>query len=355
MSLNERGGLTAKALTIALIASIILLLFPYASGLLGGAILYVVAHPVVQRLERSGTRRVAAFVAVIVIFVVLVVPGVWLLLELLGEVPDAVRSLQQSAAVQRIMTVRLGGLDLGSHLQQATADIFRWSSQQTLGALGGLLKAAINLVIALFGTYYLLIQGDAIWDRLQHLLPFPESTSDRLRARFHAITEAMLLGVGLTAIAQGTLVGVALALAGFDHALFWGSVTAAVSILPMFGSAVVWVPAALILAAQGRGGAAILLASFGTLIVSNVDNVLRLVVYRRVSHIHPMVTLVGAFAGVNAFGLAGLLLGPLMLCYAIELARIRVASNASAAPVAGQAFPLTPSGLSPTPATAANS
>jgi hypothetical protein len=103
--------------------------------------------------------------------------------------------------------------------------------------------------------------------------------------RFHAVTEAMLLGVGLTALAQGTLVGVALAIAGFDHALFWGSVTAAVSILPMFGSAVVWGPASVILAAQGRGGTAMLLASFGILIVSNVDNVLRLIVYRRVSQI----------------------------------------------------------------------
>jgi predicted PurR-regulated permease PerM len=352
MSTTERGGLTAKALTIALIAAIILLLFPYVSGLLGGAILYVVAHPVVRRFQDKSTRRIAAFAAVIVISLVLVVPGVWLLLELLGEVPDAIRSLQQSGAVQRLMTIRVGALDLGSHLQQAATDIFRWSSQQTLGALGGLLKATINLVIALFGMYYLLVSGDQLWDRARLLLPFPDATSDRLRARFHVITEAMLLGVGLTALAQGTLIGAALAIAGFDHPLFWGSLTAVASILPMFGSAVVWAPAAVILAAQQRPGSAFALVAFGVLIVSNVDNVLRLVVYRRVSHIHPMVTLVGAFAGVNAFGLAGLLLGPLMLCYAIELARIRAAS-ADATRVSGQAFPLTPAGLSPTPATAA--
>ena len=341
---TERGGLTAKALTIALVTAIILLLFPYVSGLLGGAILYVVAHPILRRLERGGTRRVAAFSTVIALFFVLVVPGVWLLLELLGQIPDAVRQLQQSAAVQRLMTIRMGGLNLGALLQQATADIFRWSSQQTLEALNGLLRATINLVIALFGTYYLLISGDQLWVRFRHLLPFPDQTSEALRIRFHRVTEAMLLGVGLTAVTQGTLVGVALAVAGFEHALFWGSVTAVASVIPMFGSALIWVPAAAVLAAQQRVGAAMLLASFGVLVVSNMDNVVRLVVYRRVSHVHPMVTLVGAFAGVNALGLAGLLLGPLLLSYAIELVRARVNTGNET----GKVFPLPASSLLPT-------
>ena len=90
----------------------------------------------------------------------------------------------------------------------------------------------------------------------------------------------------------------------------------------MFGSALVWLPAAIYLFAGGRTGAATGLLLFGALVVSNVDNALRLVVYRRVSHIHPMVTLVGAFAGVHGFGVAGLLIGPLVLSYAIELIRI---------------------------------
>jgi predicted PurR-regulated permease PerM len=89
----------------------------------------------------------------------------------------------------------------------------------------------------------------------------------------------------------------------------------------MFGSGIVWLPATAYLIAMQRYGAAIALAVFGAVVVSNTDNALRLVVYKRVSAVHPMVTLVGAFAGVNAFGLAGLLIGPLILLYAIELLR----------------------------------
>lgn len=312
----------AKALTIALLVGVALLLLPFISGLLGAGILYVVAAPLLIRLEVARTRRVAALVAVFALFGILVLPGVWLLTQLLGQIPDTIRTLQQSPAVQRLMSLQIGALDVGSQLQRATSDIVGWSSRQTLAVLGTLMSATINLVIALFGTYYLLTSGDRVWERSKRMLPFSSTTSELLRLRFHRVTEAMLLGVMLASAAQGTLVGLALAVLGFDHALLWGAVTAVVSILPIFGSGLVWLPATIILVAQQRFGAAVALAIFGVLIVSNIDNALRLVVYRRVSHIHPMVTLVGAFAGVHAFGLAGLLLGPLVLSYAIELLKV---------------------------------
>jgi predicted PurR-regulated permease PerM len=125
-------------------------------------------------------------------------------------------------------------------------------------------------------------------------------------------------------------------------------VTAVASILPIFGSALVWMPGALVLVAQDRYTAAIALAAFGALVISNVDNALRLVVFRRVSHVHPMVTLVGAFGGVRVFGLAGLLVGPLVLSYAIELFRTYERENAR------QGFPGPRQAIQPTPVSSAD-
>jgi predicted PurR-regulated permease PerM len=347
----DRNRVVARVLIVALFAAIVLLLLPYVTGLLGGAILYVVARPLLQRLEQRRKRRVAAVATVFVLFVILVVPGAWLLAELVGQIPDAVRSLEQSAAAQRLMTMRIGSLELGTQLKRATSDVLQWGSRQTLGALGGVVGATINLVISLFGAYYLLMSGGQLWERSRALLPFDATMSELLRRRFHRVTEAMLVGVAVTAAAQGTLVGIAFAFLGFRNALFWGAVTALVSILPMFGSALVWLPAAIVLAGQDRVGAAIGMALFGALVVSNIDNALRLVVYRRVSHIHPMVTLVGAFAGVRAFGLAGLLIGPLVLSYAIALASIYAAEHSPAGTTRTErkAFPGATPAISPTP------
>lgn len=312
----------ARALTIALLAGVAILLLPFISGLMGAGILYVIAEPLLRRFSARRTRRVAALATVLVLLAVLVIPGVWIFTELLLQIPDAIRGLQRSAAYQQLLVLQIGDLDIGGQVQAATSDVVRWSSRQTLALLGGVMGATINLVIALFGTYYLLMSGDRLWEHSRRMLPFCPTTSEVLRVRFHRVTEAMVIGVVVTGASQGTLVGLALWLFGFDHALFWGALTAACSVIPMFGSGIVWLPATGLLLMQGRIGAALGLLLFGSLIVSNVDNAIRLVVYNRVSQIHPMVTLVGAFAGVNAFGLAGLLIGPLVLLYAIELLRI---------------------------------
>jgi predicted PurR-regulated permease PerM len=120
-------------------------------------------------------------------------------------------------------------------------------------------------------------------------------------------------------VLQGTIVGIAFALIGFHPAAVWGFVTACVSVLPLLGSALVWLPGVAILLIQHRVGAAIILGILGGGLASNIDNVVRLLVYRRVSGIHPMLTLVGAFAGVRLFGVVGAFLGPLILSYVFEL------------------------------------
>jgi predicted PurR-regulated permease PerM len=287
---------------------------------------------------------------VIALFFILVVPGVWLFAALVGQLPDAIRSFQQSPAVERIMALQIGSLPVGPQLQRAAAELLQWGSRQTLGALSGLLAATINLVIALFGTYYLLTSGDRLWERAKAMLPFCPTTAELLRARFHRVTEAMLLGVVFAALAQATLVGIALAALGFQHALLWSVVTAVVSILPMFGSALVWGPAALFLGAHERFPEAIALAVFGIVVVSNVDNALRLLVYKRVSQIHPMVTFVGALAGVSAFGIVGLLLGPLVLFWTMELVTVHYfgesGSNGNVRPDAPPLFAARVAGIS---------
>ncbi len=311
--------MTARVWSAALLILVAVLLFPFVPGILGAAVLFVLAAPLLRRVTGARRRRIAAFAMMFACFFVLVVPGAWLLGEILAQVPNAVRQLQGSAAVQRLMGVRLGDVALGTLLHQATADIVAWSSRQTMGIISGAMHSTLNLVVALFGTYYLLTSHENLWPQLRARLPMTPALADLLRARFHRVTEAMVLGVVAACVAQGALIGVALWTLGLPHALLWGAVTALVSVLPIFGSALVWLPASGILVASGRPGAGLFLFGYGTLLVSNIDNVLRLVVYRRVSQIHPMLTLVGAFAGVKVFGIAGLLLGPLVLSYAFEL------------------------------------
>jgi predicted PurR-regulated permease PerM len=300
-------------------ALIVLALAPYLSGLLGAVVLHVSLAPLHRRLARVMRPRAAALAVVLAATVVLLVPGTWLVSTTVDEATDALTALQRSDLLARLSRARVGGLDVGQEVASAGAGLLSWLSGRALALFGSATRATLNLMVALFGLYYLLLDAGALWRRVTRLLPVSEPVAEQLRERFVAVTEAMLLGTLLTAVIQGAVVGAGFALVGLRAPVLWGVVTACVSVLPVLGSALVWLPGVAVLLLAQRYGAAVVLGVLGAGVASNLDNVVRLVVYRRVSGIHPMLTLVGAFAGVGVFGLAGVLLGPLALSYFFEL------------------------------------
>jgi predicted PurR-regulated permease PerM len=188
-----------------------------------------------------------------------------------------------------------------------------------VGLIGTATRLGIQLTIAFFGLYYLLQVPDRAWRQVRPFIPFSVRNAEILRERFRDVTISTLIGTGLTASIQGLLVGVAFWITGIPNALFWGVVTVIVAILPVVGSALVWAPGVLHLALDGRYGMAIGLAIWGVVVVGNIDNVIRPMVFRRWARIHPFITIIGAFAGIQYFGLLGLLIGPLAISYFFEL------------------------------------
>ena len=306
-------------LIVGLAAGVGFSLLPYVGGLLGGPIVAVMGAPAFRWLRPRVGSRAAALMVTAAALLLLLIPGVLLIGGLAAQAPETLGGLATSAWYRRLALLRVGPFDVGGVLAASGGEVSSWLSRQAGAIVGSLTDTSLNLLVAMFGAYYTLTAGHAIWARIAAHLPFERVTTDRLRRRFHDVTEAMILGVLATALVQGSVVATAFALVGLPHALFWGFVTGCVSILPVLGSALVWVPGSIVLALGGRYGAAALLFAIGALIAANLDNVVRPFVYRRVSDVHPMVTLVGAFAGVRLFGLAGLLLGPLAICYLIEL------------------------------------
>lgn len=333
---------SARVLLILLGAGVLIALVPFLSGLVGAAVLAVVVMPVRERLARHLPRRPAAIVTTILTLLLVLIPAAALAASLLTQAPDVARAVARSSALQRLASLQIGGLDVGSFADSAVNSLFAWLSRQAMALVGSLTLAMLNIVIAAFGLYYLLITDGAAWTGVRGLVPFSSATVDRLVDRFRSTTESMILGIILTAAAQGMVVGAAFALTGLPNATFWGFVTACASILPVLGSALVWLPGTLVLAADHRYGAAVTLGLIGALIASQIDNVVRPVVYRRVSQIHPMVTLLGAFAGMRMLGVAGLLLGPLSISYLLDLVRAYTIEfsgrGVQAQPTAGATF-----------------
>lgn len=316
---RDRAGFLILLLALAVLIAI----SPFLSGLIGAAVLYVIFLKPYQRLERVVKPGFAASIILIAALLVIAIPLIWLTAAVIAQTPDALQSLQSSGVLARTGQLRLGNvdIDLGAELAKASSTMVSWFSSRIFSLVGTATSAVLNLVIACFGLYYLLRSEGHAWTVVRSYIPFSAKTADALRDRFFVVTEATLLGTVLVAVIQGALVGFGFWVVDLSHPVFWGSATAVASILPVLGSALVWGPAVLVLLAQNRYGQAVTMLVIGGGIASNIDNLIRPVVYRRVSNVHPMITLIGAFAGVRFFGLLGLLIGPLGIAYLFELLR----------------------------------
>jgi predicted PurR-regulated permease PerM len=316
---------TARSLRwplLGLAAGILIAVAPFTAGLVGALILFALTHRLHHRLATLIPPRASAAVIAVGTLAVVLVPGAWLVSTIVNEAATAYRGLNTEDVARWAASTPFGGSDMTKDISGAVSSIVGWVSGRAVKFVGGVATAILNTVLALLGLYYLLLNAPALWVRVKRLIALPESVADLLAARFGAVTDALLLGTMLTCALQGTIVGIAFALVDLHPAVLWGFVTACAAILPILGSGFVWLPGIVVLLATHRFGAAALLAFLGGGIASNVDNVVRLIVYRRVSGIHPMVTLVGAFAGVRMFGLMGVFIGPLVLSCFVELVSV---------------------------------
>ncbi len=312
---HQRAALMILVLGIALLVAFA----PFATGLVGIPVLFVMFEPVHRWLaRRMGLRLSAAIVVVLALFLI-VVPGASFAGLIVAQAQDIASGVVQSPLLGRLAQLRVREFDVGAPLADLGGKLVAWIGTSAFGLIGTATRLALNLTISLFGLYYLLLRSGDTWDAVRPYIPFSAENAERLRQRFRNVTVSTVVGTGLVAAIQGAMVGVGFWAVGLSNALFWGVVTVVLAILPVVGSALVWGPGAIALAIEGRYGWAIALALWGILGVGNVDYIVRPKIYSRWANIHPLVTLLGALAGVPHFGILGLLIGPLALSYFFEL------------------------------------
>lgn len=181
-------------------------------------------------------------------------------------------------------------------------------SSTTISTVG----AVVNFFIFLYTLFFLLMDGPAMIARIKRFVPMDGPDRDRLFDKFLSVTRATLKGTIVIGVVQGTLGGLAFLMLDIQGAIFWGVVMVVLSVLPVIGGALVWVPAAVILALSGSFVKAIVLVAFFSLVVSSVDNVLRPRLVGRDTEMHDLMILFSTLGGIMAFGAVGFILGPIV-------------------------------------------
>lgn len=322
----------ASFLIFALGVALAIALWPFASGLVGAPVLYVIFAPVHRWLTRWLRPSIAAGLVLGLALLVIVGPGVSLVSLVASEAPRLALYLKRSTLLSFFYSVHVGPIDVGEQLRVFGERLSGLLAQSAVTLVGTATRLSVSVMLAFFGLYFLLVAPDGSWERVRPYIPFSARNSDILRERFHDVTVSTLVGTFLVAVVQGILVGLGFWVAGLPNVLVWSVATGIFSLLPLLGSGIVWLPGVVTLLIDGRVGMAIALAVWCALVMPNIDNLIRSSVYRHYAEMHPFVTVIGAFAGIQYFGLLGLLVGPLAISYFFELLRMYRAEYVTEAP-----------------------
>jgi predicted PurR-regulated permease PerM len=199
----------------------------------------------------------------------------------------------------------------------------------------GTMNFFFSTFVLLYTMYFFLMDGYQLVNKILYYLPLEDADEQRLLARFTSVARATLKGTAVIGVLQGGLAGVAFAVVGIPSPAFWGLIMILLSILPGIGTALVWAPTAIILAASGHAAKALGLALFCGAAVGSLDNLLRPRLVGKDTQMHELLIFFGTLGGILMFGVVGFIIGPIIAALFITVWDIYGVSFASVLPATG--------------------
>src|SRR5687767_10864106 len=315
-----------------------LMLLPFVNVILWAAVLSVVFYPLHRRIhERIGSPAGAAAVSTLLVVVLILLPATFITIAVVRELAGAADNLQ--AGVQRLSSAStIPGLGWVLDRTRGYVDIDPVAAQKfiaerlqgwgaalaasTLLVVGGAVGAIVQIVLVVFTLFYLFRDGDRIRRALYEFLPLERIQMHDITVRTRDVIAATIYGVLAISAIQGTLGTLIFWILGLPSPILWGVVMFFLSMIPMAGAFLVWVPAAIFLAITGAWPRAIVLVVWGVIVVGSVDNLLspRLVGQR--TRLHELLVFFSVLGGLQVFGVLGLVVGPVVLAITLALADV---------------------------------
>jgi predicted PurR-regulated permease PerM len=330
--MSKRGPLIFLAVVLAsLLPSLLRIAWPFLTSFILASILAIVINPANKRLSRRVHRLglatfLTTFATVLLLGMILAFAGLAITRELTATY-DALsrRSLEEGGwpalvthTADRIVDALAPRLPVNKDaIRTELLDRMKAGTGYLLNnvgaAVGGVTSVLITGLLVTIFLYFLLRHGEDWIDRLAALIPLdPRVTANLLQTVHHSVV-ANVNGVLAVALGQGLFLGLGFWFVGVRSPALWGAIGGLASIIPVVGSPLVWVPVVIAFIFMGAYWKALLLGLWGALIVGSIDNVLRPFVVGAHDKQHPMLIGLAAIGGTYAFGVLGILLGPLVV------------------------------------------
>jgi len=312
-------------------------LIPIIWAFVIGATLYPIYEYIVRLLK--GRKMLASFIMLLLVVCGLAIPILIIAASLANEVISAYRYLEQKLLTGQFRTpydipllnnilafvnkyFEIPSFDFKKAILENVRIISSFLVSKSSQIVINFSSFLLNFGLILFTLFFVFKDGYRLLDKLKSLIPMPDSYRDNVIGQLHKTLVATIYGGVVTALIQGILGGIGFAIAGLPSVVLWGVMMAFFSLIPMVGAGVIWVPATIILLVQQAWIKAIFLGLWGALVVSLSDNFLRPYFVGERVDISPVILMFAILGGIQAFGIIGIIIGPLVVSVVIAIINI---------------------------------
>ena len=289
---------------------------PFLGGLLGALTIYILVRKQMIRLttKRKMKRSTAALLITteaVFFFLIPISLVVWMLVDKLQNLNlDPQSIIAPIEEIAGIIKSKTGYDVLGS---DTTSFIVSALPRIGQAVMGGISSFVINLFVLVFVLYFMLIGGIKMETYVNAILPFNATNTEHVIHEINMIVRSNAIGIPLLAVIQGGVAMIGYFIFGAPNALLLGFLTCFATVIPMVGTGLIWFPVAVYMALTGDWPNAIGLAAYGGIIVSQLDNLIRFILQKKMADTHPLITIFGVVIGLSLFEFMGVIFGPLLL------------------------------------------
>jgi len=308
---------------------------PFFEPLAWSAVLAIFFYPLHERIQQRLPPNRAALVSTIAVTVLLIAPALVVLvyttqqaIEATAKVQSALMDPEKALPAHALNWVRSHlpaawrTTDFSQPLRQGAERIAAFLAASFASLVKNLFSFFVNLFLVIFALFFMFRDGEAIVRGVRHLLAFDESIQLDMVNESRDLIFASVSVALVIALIQGLLGGLAFTIAGISSPIFWGVLIAFFSLVPVVGSALIWVPAALFLAFSGHWGKGITVMVICGAVAGIADNIVRPLLLRNRTHLNELLLFISVLGGLEVFGLLGLVIGPTIVAAAMGVFRV---------------------------------
>jgi len=310
------------------------ILSPFLSTIAWAMVLSITFYPLYMIFLKYVKRQwIASLLTLLIILIIIIGPFTYIISSLVTEITDilskiedkgfnAIWKIQEQPQVARLLEElkTFGNFDLKESAVNAVKSVGTYIDIS--GIFKNVIDLVVNFVLMCLTIFYFFKDGDKLIEYLKKLLPFSSAQKRKLEERVKEMVVAAIFGGLAVGVAQGFLGGIAFLLFGLPSPVFWGTTMALFSLVPIFGTFIIWGPASLFLIFSGSVAKGIGLLLYGVLIISMVDNILKPVIIGSRTKLHTLLIFFSVIGGIKFLGLLGVILGPLITALSLSLLEI---------------------------------